>query len=88
MDRGLFATALDPKTGRQEWRVRLATDPIHAKDGNADLGGLFTGPWIRKDQTINIPPQIIGGKLQLIGNLAVDPSNPRDHVIGGAGYTP
>ena len=30
MERGLFATSLDPRTGKPNWRVRLATDPIYA----------------------------------------------------------
>jgi hypothetical protein len=89
MDRGLFATSLDPRTGKPNWRVRLATDPIYAEDGSQELSkDVWWSNWIRVDQTLNIPPQIIDGKLRLRGKLLVDPKDQQDVVVGGFGYTP
>lgn len=87
MDRGLFAVSIDPETGTQNWRVRLATDPIYAEDGSAELSGdVWVNNWVRVSQTLNMPPQIINGRLRVLGSLMVDPDNPTDQVIGGAGY--
>jgi len=87
MDRGLFACAIDPKTGEQKWRVRLATDPIYAEDATQDLGPeVWGGTWVRTGQTLNMPPQIIDGKLRVLGSLLVDPADPKGHVIGGDHY--
>jgi len=88
MDRGLFACALDPDTGKQVWRVRLATDPIFADDSSKQLGSdVWDGNWVRHAQTLNMPPQIIDDRLRVLGSLLVDPNEPKGHVIGGNGYT-
>ena len=69
--------------------MRLATDPVYVADNSEKLGkDLWWGPWVRTDQTLNMPPQIIDGKLRVLGNLLIDPADPRQRVIGGNGYTP
>lgn len=79
MDHGLFAAGLDPATGKQQWRIRLATDPkSFTADADEDEMAEFGHNWIREFQTLNMPPQLINGRIYVMGRLSVDPKNPRD----------
>lgn len=98
-DRGIFAVAIDPATGRQAWRARLAAEPhlsdvfrkVQSKnDSPADSRGaqLWSGMWHRTGQGHNVPPQIIEGRLHIFGALSVDLADPQDDILAGRGYQP